>query len=87
RSIIWIPLERTTLDLLHLLYPDMEYKEYTISLAKAARRRGGRPRPTPLHSRPPTVKPRPRPPRKGVTGCGQGQPEREASGARKGGWR
>ncbi|RWW60275.1 hypothetical protein BHE74_00032750, partial [Ensete ventricosum] len=27
RSIVWIPLERRTLDLLHLLYPDLEYRD------------------------------------------------------------
>ncbi|RWW01367.1 hypothetical protein GW17_00035598 [Ensete ventricosum] len=27
RSIVWIPLERRTLDLLHILYPDMEYRD------------------------------------------------------------
>ncbi|RWV85871.1 hypothetical protein GW17_00052301 [Ensete ventricosum] len=27
RSIVWIPLERMTLDLLHLLHPDLEYRD------------------------------------------------------------
>ncbi|RRT31367.1 hypothetical protein B296_00032929, partial [Ensete ventricosum] len=26
RSIVWIPLERRKLDLLHLLHPDLEYR-------------------------------------------------------------
>ncbi|RWW79104.1 hypothetical protein BHE74_00012626, partial [Ensete ventricosum] len=47
RSIVWIPLERRTFDLLHLLHPDLEYL-YTISLAKVARKKGGRPWPNPL---------------------------------------
>ncbi|RWW09956.1 hypothetical protein GW17_00026527 [Ensete ventricosum] len=33
--------------------------------AKAGRRRGGQPRPTPMHGRPPTARPRLRPPTRG----------------------
>ncbi|RWV79783.1 hypothetical protein GW17_00059030 [Ensete ventricosum] len=68
---MWIPLERMTLDLLHPLYPDLEIQGYTISLMKTARRSDDpQPGQDPLQG--------------GVIGCGQGQPTREASGARKG---
>ncbi|RZS21909.1 hypothetical protein BHM03_00054615 [Ensete ventricosum] len=38
RSIVWISLERRTLDLLHPLHPDMEIQGYMISLGGNARR-------------------------------------------------
>ncbi|RWV98927.1 hypothetical protein GW17_00038197 [Ensete ventricosum] len=37
RSIVWISLERRTLDLLHPLHPDMEIQGYMISLGGDAR--------------------------------------------------
>ncbi|RWW05839.1 hypothetical protein GW17_00030865 [Ensete ventricosum] len=60
RSIVWIPLERRTFDILHLLHPDLIFVLISAAhvmlllrflnrgiKAKAARRRGGQPRPTP----------------------------------------
>ncbi|RWV89490.1 hypothetical protein GW17_00048354 [Ensete ventricosum] len=52
RSIVWIPLERRTLDLLHRLHSDLKIQGYTISLVKAMRRRGGQPRASPMQGRP-----------------------------------
>ncbi|RWW01818.1 hypothetical protein GW17_00035123 [Ensete ventricosum] len=42
RSIIWIPLERRTLDLLHPLHQNLEYR------VKATRKGGSRPWPRPM---------------------------------------
>ncbi|RWW04530.1 hypothetical protein GW17_00032239 [Ensete ventricosum] len=38
RSIMWISLERRTLDLLRPLHPYLEIQRYTISLVNAAKR-------------------------------------------------
>ncbi|RWV81161.1 hypothetical protein GW17_00057446, partial [Ensete ventricosum] len=40
RSIVWIPLERRTLDLLHLLHPDLEYRPATHGQGQPAREAG-----------------------------------------------
>ncbi|RRT66041.1 hypothetical protein B296_00005844 [Ensete ventricosum] len=39
---------------------------------------------TPMQGRPPTARPRPRPPCKGAVGCGQGLPIRDVDAARRG---
>ncbi|RWW59444.1 hypothetical protein BHE74_00033614, partial [Ensete ventricosum] len=86
RSIVWVLLERKTLDLLHPLHSDLEIQGYTISLGVASHGqapcKGGQPRPGHLQGgnqlwpRPP-VKGRPtaaKVPCKGAARCGQGQP-------------
>ncbi|RWV84804.1 hypothetical protein GW17_00053450 [Ensete ventricosum] len=89
-SIVWIPLERGTLDLLHLLHPfdlhcvcdaPAEVSQQWYQSQEGSEEEG----------RPATASPHAgsathgqvaaKAPCQGVAGCGQGQPKREASGA------
>ncbi|RRT58490.1 hypothetical protein B296_00027391 [Ensete ventricosum] len=46
-----------------------------LGLVKAARRRGGQPRPAPMWGRPPTAKPWPRPPTRGRLAAARASPK------------
>ncbi|RRT58745.1 hypothetical protein B296_00030621, partial [Ensete ventricosum] len=91
RSIVWIPLERRTLDLLHPLHPDMEIQGYTISLVFCFDFHCACDAPVEVsqqwyQSQGPAThgQATAETPCKGAISYGQGQPAMEANGARKG---
>ncbi|RZR87208.1 hypothetical protein BHM03_00014569, partial [Ensete ventricosum] len=55
--------------------------------AKAGRRRGGQPRPTPMHGRPPTAKPRQRSPTRGRLATARANPKGRPTAPTRGGSR